>query len=196
MNRQPSTPLPDTLDTEGAEFDTSSPFRRSYTISEGYLSRRSRPQSGRSQPKDRRNDEPIVEQVVAEGNEPTDKDEPDVGGDDGRGLDTVKLDEQSDGGLEQKESSVVEGVVSEGVTGEGVAGVDGASGGVASGGIKTLKHLESVDDRVRDSPGFKFLTRPDLYKFVKVRLVAVAMDTAVNTSSMLQCSEAVILTVL
>ena len=35
--------------------------------------------------------------------------------------------------------------------------------------VLCLRHMESVSDEVRRSPGFKFLTRPDLYKFAKVR---------------------------
>ena len=44
----------------------------------------------------------------------------------------------------------------------------GVVGGGARGELRTLKHLESVSESIRNSPGFKFLIRPDLYKFVKV----------------------------
>ena len=36
-------------------------------------------------------------------------------------------------------------------------------------GHMMLSRVESVSDEVRRSPGFLFLTRPDLYKFAKVK---------------------------
>ena len=50
------------------------------------------------------------------------------------------------------------------VVGEGEFEKQGVEGEVIC-----LKHMESVSEEIRRSPGFKFLTRPDLYKFVKVR---------------------------
>jgi len=70
--------------------------------------------------------------------------------------DEVKSKEDGDGEMEEER-------------GGGKGGADGGRACAGAGGeLRTLKHLESVSDSVRNSPGFKFLTRPDLYKFVKV----------------------------
>lgn len=76
------------------------------------------------------------------------------------------------------------GVAGEEPTRVGVAGEEPAEVGVAGeepvagvgpAGATVLYGEESVSDEVRKSPGFKFLTREDLYKFAKVRCVIIVV---------------------
>ena len=83
--------------------------------------------------------------------------------------------------------------------GEGVKDVIGESGGevvkdvIGENGGEVVK-LEipareaSIDDDLRDSPAFQFITRPDLYKFAKVRVnTTLASPVAAHTRSKLAC---------
>ena len=45
-----------------------------------------------------------------------------------------------------------------------------------------LSRMDSVSDEVRRSPGFKFLTRPDLYKFVKVSHIVGVVSFSISYS--------------
>ena len=149
--RQPSTPLPTIVDTEGVELDTDIRLRRSHTISEGVLSRRPRAQEeGRSQRAQQTN-EPIAEQQQVE------RDVQERSG----------LEEPSEHGQDEEVRSKDDKEAKKEEAGGG-ASEDGLNGS-----FRTLKHTESVSDEVKKSPGFKFLTRPDLYKFVKVRLCVI-----------------------
>ena len=157
--RQPSTPLPTIVDTEWVELDTDIRLRRSHTISEGALSRRNRAQEeGRSQRAQQTN-EPIAEQQQVER-------------DDVRVRERSGLEGPSEHGQDEEVRSKDDKEAKNEEEGGGASG-GGASEDGLNGSIRTLKHTESVSDEVKKSPGFKFLTRPDLYKFVKVRLCVI-----------------------
>ena len=70
------------------------------------------------------------------------------------------LTPEGDGAAEVKVDNSV-------ATGAEVEGVNDPS--ESTDGVKAFARISSVDEQLRESPGFKFITRPDLYKFAKVR---------------------------
>ena len=59
-----------------------------------------------------------------------------------------------------------------------------------------MERLQSIDDELRSTPGFKFITRPDLYQYAQVSCISLADDvcdvsiphyTYVHVESSKQC---------
>ena len=72
------------------------------------------------------------------------------------------LTPEGDGAAEVKVETADNSVA----TGAEVEGVNDPS--ESTDGVKAFARISSVDEQLRESPGFKFITRPDLYKFAKV----------------------------
>ena len=81
---------------------------------------------------------------------------------------SVAEEEPTGVGVAGAEPTGVAGEPEVGEAGEPEVGVAGAEPGHATVGHVMLSREKSVSDEVRNSPGFKFLTREDLYKFAKV----------------------------
>lgn len=97
-----------------------------------------------------------------------------LGAESGGNRDTREEDEGKGGwGREEGEAAErEEGEAAEREEGE-AAERDEEGGAEGMGEVMSLRHMESVSEEVRRSPGFKFLTRPDLYKYVKVSETSV-----------------------
>lgn len=82
---------------------------------------------------------------------------------------TIEVSEAENG--EERVKSKLEDKGNEGVKVEtGRSGQEGVQVHDEEEGGESVTRTASIDEDLRDSPAFKFITRPDLYKFAKVTI--------------------------